>query len=65
MKFEAKKVIKNVKGSLSLYDEMSSRMPKYKKKALTDNKTICRSHQKKLDMQTSLRSCSAGAYQQI
>ena len=30
---------------------MSSRIPKYKKKALTEIKTICRIHQNKFDMQ--------------
>jgi hypothetical protein len=57
IKFEAKKVIKNVKGSLSPYADMSSRIPKYKKKVLAEIKTICRSHQNKFDMQASQRSC--------
>ena len=58
IKFEAKNVIKNVKGSLISYAEMSSWIPKYKKKAPTEIKTICRSHQNKFDMKASERSCS-------
>jgi hypothetical protein len=32
---------------------MSSRIPKYKKKALIEIKTICRIHQNKFDIQAS------------
>ena len=52
IRFDAKKVNTKENGSFSVYAETSTWIPKEVKKTATKIRTICRIHQKAIDMRT-------------